>query len=164
VWQAHVRDFVSLACSHAANPQPAISRRPCHTVPLCIEEIEIGAVWPLYSCNAARAFVRDGDSGAHYVEHCWCQIQTARLRPESDDDKNRLTPRSTGSSARGKCESKSFAPWHPLSRRLASEASRTRLLSHVHSLGFERRKPPLGAAFLVFGQRRVLKARRWPEP
>jgi hypothetical protein len=29
---------------------------------------------------------------------------------------------------------------------------------------FERRKPPLGAVFLVFGQRRALQARRWPEP
>ena len=37
------------------------------------------------------------------------------------------------------------------SRRLASEASsETRLLSRVQSLSFERRKPPLGAAFLVF--------------
>ena len=52
---------------------------------------------------------------------------------------------------------KSFAPWHPLSRRQASEGSSEDSAPKPRTLAcFERRKPPLGAVFLVFGLRRAL--------
>ena len=55
---------------------------------------------------------------------------------------------------------KSFAPWHPLtvSRRQASEGSSEDSAPKPRTLAcFERRKPPLGAVFLVFGLRRALQ-------
>ena len=52
---------------------------------------------------------------------------------------------------------KPFAPRHPLSRRQASEGAREDPAPKPRSLAcFERRKPPLGAVFLVFDLHRAL--------
>jgi hypothetical protein len=60
-------------------------------------------------------------------------------------------------SARGKCEEfRSHLPRHPLSLRQASEGSSEDPAPKPRSLAcFERRKPPLGAVFLVFDLRRA---------
>ena len=62
-----------------------------------------------------------------------------------------------GSARRGKCEEfRSHLPRHPLSLRQASEGSSEDPAPKPRSLAcFERRKPPLGAVFLVFDLRRA---------